>query len=66
MKNEQQKTLKIIQILQDHDPDDDFTILLGLGDDGVVYTAKWDSQEWRELIPSRFESTCKLKSKDEQ
>jgi len=60
-----QKPVKIIQILQDYDPDAHFNTIVGLGDDGVVYTAKWNSQEWRELIPSRFASTCKLKSKDE-
>lgn len=65
MKTNNQKPVKIIQILQDVDPDYSFNILVGLGDDGVVYTAKWGSQEWRQLIPSRFEATCKLKSKDE-
>lgn len=64
MKTNNQKP-KIIQILQDVDPDDSFTTIVGLGDDGVVYTARWNERKWRELIPLRFEATCKLKSKDE-
>jgi hypothetical protein len=61
MNNKKQKP-KIIQILQDVDPDDSFSTIIGLGDDGVVYTASWKDRKWSELIPLRFESTCKLKN----
>lgn len=64
MKTNNQKP-KIIQIFQDVDPDASFSTIVGLGDDGVVYTAKWSDRKWRELIPLRFEATCKLTSKDE-
>lgn len=64
MKTSNQKP-KIIQILQDVDPDDTFATIIGLGDNGVVYCTRWNERKWRELIPLRFEATCKLKLKDE-
>jgi hypothetical protein len=50
MKNNDQKPVKIIQILQDHDPDV-VKNLYGLGDDGVVYCSNWAGEKWDVLVP---------------
>lgn len=46
--------VKIIQIIQDADPDSGYATLIGLGDDGVVYISTWDAKKWRKLIPLEF------------
>ena len=49
-----QKPVKIIQIKQDLDPDSHYAMLIGLGDDGVVYVTTWERKKWRKLIPLEF------------
>lgn len=49
-----QRPVKIIQIIQDLDPDSCYATLIGLGDDGVVYTSTWESKKWRKLVPLEF------------
>ena len=50
MKNENQKPIKIIQLIQDADPDEAYD-LYGLGDDGVVYCANFKERKWKVLFP---------------
>ena len=49
-----ERPVKIIQIIQDLDPDSCYATLIGLGDDGVVYTSTWESKKWRKLVPLEF------------
>lgn len=57
MKNENQKPIKIIQLTQSLDPDV-VNGLLGLGDDGIVYVARWWPQHhWKMLFPRPYETT---------
>lgn len=44
------KSVKIIQIIQDADPDDAYD-LYGLGDDGVLYCTNWKERQWKVLFP---------------
>jgi len=50
MKNENQKPVKIIQIIQDADPGEAYD-LYGLGNDGVLYCANWKERQWKVLFP---------------
>jgi len=45
--------VKIIQIIQDLDPQG-FYSLFGLGDDGVVYFTPVDTNRWRVYVPLEF------------
>jgi len=66
MKNENQKAVKIIQILQDLEPGVVIeNELWGLGDDGVVYYASWKEQKWKELFPLNFEATTETGEENE-
>ena len=47
------ESVKIIQIIQDLDPQG-FYSLLGLGDDGVVYFTPVDTNRWRVYVPLKF------------
>lgn len=44
------KSVKIIQIIQDRDPEV-VNDLYGLGDDGVVYCSDWGEGKWRVFFP---------------
>jgi len=50
------KSVKIIQILQDEHPESSHNTIFGLGDDGVVYVARWTEGLWRVFIPLTFAS----------
>lgn len=42
--------VKIIQIIQNPDS----AMLIGLGDDGVVYASTWRDKKWLKLVPLEF------------
>jgi len=44
------KPVKIIQLIQDHDPAV-INNLYGLGDDGVVYSSDWGKGRWKVIFP---------------
>jgi len=59
-----QKSVKIIQILQDVDPQG-FYDLWGLGDDGALHGINWEKAQWKLCIGRNFAPEPIKESSDE-
>lgn len=64
MKTNNQKPVKIIQVLQDLSPHGNYDVL-GLGDDGVLYVADNWRKHWRVAVGLKFAPKPRKESGDE-